>query len=188
MNILINMDGVIMKYKQIKDETGYYLINEPDNKMINVIEALCRIKYINLKIITNLSKDGKTYLKDVNIKKQWLKECCPFINIEKQFIATTAHIEDVINLLYNTKSPTYNDILICSTTKEVTEWQHKGGFAVKYETDTVYPNETEIALTLSTLTLTKDMASNEIYDLLKTTIDQFEQYCNDRKEDRYNEN
>ena len=188
MNILINMDGVIARYKKIGDENSNIIV-EPDNKMINVVEKLSNMKNINLKIITNLSKNGKKYLECIYSKKQWLKKHCPFIDIENQFIATIVYPRDVMNLLCGTnkESLTYDDILIGTTNSEAVDWRYKGGFAIKYKTDTVYPDEKRTP-SFDGLTLTNDMSSDEIYDLLEIIINQFTKHFNDRKEEQHNEN
>lgn len=183
MNYYIDQDGVLAIYEPaayqgdnpiwLKPGQHYFKTLKPDYKMLNVLYTLSHehtttsthktvsthtelpLYVENLYVLSSLSKNGNTFLEQVNDKKEWLNEYCPSLDINKSFKPAITS-KPIMAQTLKGEALTLHDILIDDHNPNLRAWAKAGGLAVKYV------NGINSADSFDGLHLEKNMTDQEI--------------------------
>lgn len=170
MTYWIDMDGVLAIYERdayagehpvwLHKGSHYYRHLQPDPKMIEVLRALDMQKENHVCILSTLSNKGAMFLEHYEDKAAWLKEHCPFLDVERQFVPVISSKRNIAEFLKVSHTLTPNDVLIDDFNKNLIEWQNAGGAAIKYN------NGINSTNSFNGLNLSPEMTASEIVQVL----------------------
>lgn len=143
-NFYFDMDGVLASYGEkdyigenpvwLKKNIHYFYNREPDWKALKIADEVWRYcqRYHKDKfyVLTSLKPMGAIFNEHFHDKLLWLQRYMPYLKIENILISVTDK-RDAVEYITG-HCLTKEDILIDDYNKNLTEWEHAGGTAIKY--------------------------------------------------------
>ena len=178
MNYWFDMDGVLVQYdrdgyvgqnpKYLQLGSHYFRNLKPDTKAIKTLQILSERNKNKIFILTTISNLGSLYVEQMTDKIAWLREYCPFLDIQTQFIPAVSSKRDIVEAI---RKPDglgigLNDVLIDDWNTNLNEWTASGGLALKYLNGINSPNNKNKQVSYRGINLTDYMSSEDIVALL----------------------